>query len=397
MSPRLRPAAILDSEASTRPNARRSQALLLRTTRVLAVALVAAVAGPGPASAQADLPRLYTNEQMVEDVTRPSSLAIGDPMAVFGFVLGSLPQRVTVYPTENYYYFWFYHNGNRYAGNLRLDVLDRDEGKVHFAYFKDFNEWASEPDMTYVKLDASHGVKVEKLDALLYRVSFRERSVVFALNDMSKVTAPASAIGPDERYLGPVFDESAIRFFLIYNTRLKLFHYILDETVAVPDELVRAENTDRILIGRRTGFAFYRDHRLNRKILIGVFEGNSRSNNYYDGPFDQLPDNFIHDDSLRNAILEVEPQLKGKIDRYGISPDAANRYMIGPYLHYRTEEDLDLFHQCATSKDVAADQYYACFVIEENYGEDDKAADKPPADQSPPEPNPKAAPKGLKK
>jgi hypothetical protein len=369
-----------------------------RTIFAFAVVIIAALGAATPASAQSDLPRLYTNEQLVEDVTKKSSLAIGDPMAVLDFVLRSLPQRVTVYPTENYYYFWFYHNATRYAGNLRLDVLDRDEGKVHFAYFKDFNEWSSEPDMTYVKLDGSHGVKVEKLKPLVYRITFREMSVVFGLNDMSKVVAPASVVGADERYLGPVFDESAIRLFLIYNTKLKLFHYILDETVTVADELVRTESTDRILIGRRTGFAFYRDHRLNRKILIGVFEGNSRSNNYYDGPFDQLPDNFIHDDRLMDAILEVEPQLKGKIDRYGISPEATNRYMIGPYLHYRTEQDLDMFHQCATSQEIPAEQYYNCFVVDDNYGENDQPADQPSGQpDQPADPKQKARPNGPKK
>ncbi|MCC6888925.1 MAG: hypothetical protein IT536_10350 [Hyphomicrobiales bacterium] len=355
---------------------------IARSAVRFAAALLAALLSAMPA--QAELPRLYTNEAMVEDVTRKSTLAIDDLLAVFSFVLNSLPARVTVYPTENYYYFWFYHNGNRYAGNIRIDVLDRDKGKVHFAYFKDFTEWSGEPDMKYMLLDGSHGVTVEKLETLLYRVTFRGRSVTFALNDLSKVAPPASVMGPDEKYLGPVFDESAIRLFLLYNTRLKVFHYILDETVPVPDELLPAQSTDRILIGRRTGFAYYRDHRLDRKILIGVFEGNSRSNNYYDGPFDQLPDNFIHDESLRNAILEVEPDLKGKIDRYGIAPDAASRYMIGPYLHYRSEEDLDLFHECATSKRIPADQYYNCFVI-------DDVAEAPP-----PPPPQKARPRPAK-
>jgi hypothetical protein len=348
---------------------------------LLAIASIGLIAAP----AAAELPRLYTNEQMVEDVTRKSTLAINDPIAVFRFVLNSLPDKVTVYPTENYYYFWFYHNGNRYAGNIRVDVLDRDAGKLHFAYFKDFNEWSGEPDMKYVRLDQSHGIAIAKLEPLVYRVTFGQKSVVFTLNDMSKVAPPASAIGPDEKYLGPVFDESAIRFFLIYNSRLRAFHYILDETVTVADELFPALATDRILIGRRTGFAFYRDHRINRKILIGVFEGNSRSNNYFDGPFDQLPDNFITDDSLRDAILAVEPHLKGKIDRYGIAPDAASRHMIGPYLHYRGEEELDVFHQCATSKAIPADQYYNCFVIED--ASEAKAA--PPAR--------KARPKRAKK
>src|SRR5690606_2418947 len=98
------------------------------------------------------------------------------------------------------------------------------------------------------------------------------RTVVFELNDLSQVVPPASALGPDDRFLGPVFDESGIRFFLVFNRELKLFHYILDETVPVPDELFSSQFADRILIARRTGFAFYNEHRLNRKILIGVFE-----------------------------------------------------------------------------------------------------------------------------
>jgi hypothetical protein len=372
---------------SSRLHARRVSTPGARS-RVVASAVLLAMAAIGlcATSAAAQLPRLYTNESVVEDVTKKSTLAIDDPIAVFTFVLNSLPDRVTVYPTENYYYFWFYHNGNRYAGNVRIDVLDRDAGKVHFAYFKDFNEWSGEPDMKYIQLDGSHGVKMEKLEPLVYRVTFGPKSVVFALNDLSKVVPPSSIMGPDEKYLGPVFDESAVRFFLIYNTRLKAFHYILDETVTVTDELIPAQATDRILIGRRTGFAFYRDHRLDRKILIGVFEGNSRSNNYYDGPFDQLPDNFIQGDSLRAAILEVEPHLKGQIDRYGIAPDAASRYMIGPYLHYRSEEELDLFHECATSKLIPAAQYYNCFVIDE-----DREAEPPPP------PARKARPKRSKK
>jgi hypothetical protein len=361
-----------------------------RIVSVLTIVLAALAIGSIPAASQ--MPRLYTNEQMVDDVTRTPMLAIEDPMAVLAFVLSSLPERVTVYPTENYYYFWFYHNATRYAGNIRLDVIDRDAGKLHFAYFKDFNEWTSEPDMKYVRLDATNGVQVERLDYLKYRVTFRGRSVEFSLNNLSKVAAPASLLGPNERYLGPVFDESAIRFFLLYNSKLRVFHYILDETVPVTDELVRSEATDRILIGRRTGFAFYKDHRLDRKILIGVFDGNSRSNNYYDGPFDQLPDNFIHDESLRDAILAVEPHLKGKIDRYGISPDAANRYMIGPYLHYRTEQELDVFHECATSKAIPASEYYNCFVIEEN---SEEQAAEPPA-PSAPQPKQKSG-KSLKK
>jgi hypothetical protein len=159
-----------------------------------------------------------------------------------------------------------------------------------------------------------------------------------------------------------VFDESAIRLFLIFNKRLKLFHYVLDETVAVADQFVRASLTSRILIGRRTGFAFYQDYRLKRKILIGVFEGNARVNNYFDGPFDQLPDNFVEGEELREAILAVDPSLTGKIDRVGSAPDGSGRYLIGPYVYYRTEEELRSFHDCATRRRRTDDTYYRCFV-----------------------------------
>ena len=339
---------------------------MLRATCLAAVALAGSLAGA--AAQTAPLPRLQTNQAYVEEATATPTLAIGDLMAVFAFVLGNLPDRVKVYPTENYFYFSFMHAHVRYAGNIRLDLGDRDRGKIHFAYYEDLTEWKDEEALKHAVLDGARGVKVEKLGPLLYRVTHGGKSVEFELNDMSQVKPPPGVLGPDEAYLGPVFDESAMRFFLVFNRKLKLFHYVLDETIEVADQLVPIPATDRVLIGKRTGFAYYRDHKRERKILIGVFEGNSRVNNYFDGPFDQLPDNFIEGEILREAILAVEPQLAGKIDRLGISPGGDDRYLIGPYRHYRTDEDLLVFHTCATSKRVPAERYYDCFVFDEDRG-----------------------------
>jgi hypothetical protein len=329
-------------------------------------ALAAAQLSAGTASAgdAASPPRLFTHQSYVEDVLRHSSLQVDDPKAVFAFVLNSLPDRVKVYPTENYYYFRFVHQGAQYAGNVRLDSETRDHGKIHIAYSIDFAEWKDEDPAFHELLGQKDGVIVEKLDRLVYRVSYGSKSVVFELNDLSDVIPPATALAPDERYIGPIFDDSAVRFFLVYNSKLKLFLYILDETVPPTDRYEPAAATDHILIGKRTGFAFYRDHRLDRKILIGVFEGNSRVNNYFDGPFDQLPDNFIKGEALRSAILEVEPRLAGQIDRFGSDPDGSTRYMISPYMHYRSEDELTVFHKCAESKTIPADLYYGCFLVE---------------------------------
>jgi hypothetical protein len=335
-----------------------------------AAALAAALASSTAAAQASERPRVYTNEQYIDDLTRPLTLPLDDPKAMLAFILESIPDEVKVYPTENYYYFNFHHRGTRYAGNIRLDAKDRDEGKLHFAYFVELTEWVKDDAINYKVFDKDDGVTVEKLEPLRYRVKLGDRSVVFQLNDLSNVVPPKTALGPDDQYLGPVFDESGIRFFLVFNRKLNIFHYVLDETVPVADELFPAQFTNRVLIGRRTGFAFYDEHRLKRKILIGVYEANSSVNNAFDGPFDQLPDNFIKGDALRDAIIASDPTQAGRIDRLGGSEDGASRYLIGPYIYYRNEQELMAFHECATNKTLPRDLYWACFVVRDGDDED---------------------------
>ena len=334
-----------------------------------AMALAHALVGTSDTAAAERL-KLHTNQDYLEEAMATRVLPLDDPKAMFKLVLESLPPRVKVYPTENYFYFKFLHEGVPFAGNIRLDVLERDTGKINFAYFEDLAEWKAEDKVRHALLDASHGVRVEKLAHLLYRVAIAGVSVEFELNDLSGAKPPDGLLVEGERYIGPIHDESGMRFYLVYNGRLKIFHYLHDETAPRTDKLDPLPSTDRIVIGKRTGFAYYRDQRHGadkpeRKILIGVFEGNARVNNFFDGPFDQLPDNFIEAEQLRSAILEVEPGLKGRIDRYGISPGGADRYMIAPYRFYRTEDDLLVFHTCAESKDVPKESYGACFVFQE--------------------------------
>lgn len=339
-----------------------------RRRKVLAIIVAAVPVMLGTAMSQdTSNPELHTHEAYLEEVTRTTALPITDPVAIFGFVLECLTDRVRVYPTGNYYYFSFVHNGMPYVGNIRIDALSRDSGQVPFAYYPDLTPWANVeaepvPGGVGVILDASHGVTIERLEPLVYRVAYGPESVVFELNDLSHVKPPANALGLDERFVGPIFDESGLRFFLVYNPRLKIFHYILDETVVILDEFVPSRRTNRIVIGKRTGFAFYRDHRLDRKILIGVFEGNRQANNYFDGPSDQQPDNFIEGETLREIILEAEPGLEGQIDRLGRTPDYARSFTIDPYLDYRTEDDLSVIHHCATSKRIPSALYYNCFA-----------------------------------
>jgi hypothetical protein len=361
---------------------------------VLAAGLVGMTVATAAAN-EAARPRIFTNQQFLEDLAINNSVDVKDAVSVFRMVLESLPDRVTVYPTENYYYFKFNYAGVSYAGNIRLENERRDQGQVHFAFAPEFTEWKSEEPAVFKILAKADGVSIEKINDLSYRISLGAKSVVFDLNDLRHVKPPQDAMSRDERFIGPIFDESGVRFLLVYNQKLKAFHYLLDETITPNETFTPSPSTDRIQIGKRTGFAFYRDHRLNRKILIGVFEGNSRVNNYYDGPFDQLPDNFIEGNSLHDAILEVAPYLKGRIDRYGSSFDGETRYMISPYVHYSTEDDLLMFHNCAESKEVPAEEYHLCFVYDE--AEDENAQSTPeqtPAPQPQATPAPAASKKG---
>ena len=75
----------------------------------------AARRGTRQARAQ-DRIHLHTNEAEIGEVLRDGGVSIEDPLAVFGVVLKNLPERVQVYPTENYLYFRFTQKGTVYVG-----------------------------------------------------------------------------------------------------------------------------------------------------------------------------------------------------------------------------------------------------------------------------------------
>jgi hypothetical protein len=289
----------------------------------------------------------------------PSALVIGKPLAVFAFVLGAVPERAFVRPTENYFYIRFNHRGRTYAGNIRLAAADRDLGKVHFAYGEAASDRRPSPPIRHVVLDGARGVTVEKLAPLSYRVTLAGRSVTFVLNDLGALKPSAGLLRDDELFLGPVYDEAAVRFFLVFNARLKVFHYLLDETAGAADEWRPAG--EAVQVGARTGFALYLDGA--RKVLIGVRARDSRLNTMYDGPFDQLPENFIEGDALRDAIVAADPAVRGKIDRLGHFTDGSGRYLIHPYMLYRDAADLAVFRRCMMSKSVPAAQKPRCLAV----------------------------------
>lgn len=304
---------------------------------------------------------IKTNEAYVNDVLAPPAFDIEAIDEVFDHIFSTLGDEVTVYPTENYYYFKFMHEGVAYAGNFRLDIADRDQGIIHFAYFSENNPFTEQALSEHRAYNAEFGVTVEKKDELAYAVTRNGRTVMFQLNDLRGVAPAESQIGEGEVYLGPVFDESGVQMFLLWNPDLKMFLYILDETVASEQHFLSSASS-QIKIGYRSSFAYYADRYLDRWILVGVRAAETMLNTYFDGPFDQLPDNFLQGNALGEALVALSPEVEGQIDRLGNSSDLMGRMLVDPYILYEEEEDLTLFDQCAAAA-VDTETYYPCFAI----------------------------------
>ncbi len=325
-----------------------------------------AIAPSGEAGENTMSSGVYLNQTYLESALDERRFDIANVMATFEHVFNALPDQVRVYPTENYFYFQFGYRGLIYAGNMRLDVKDRDRGVLHFAYFNQFEDWNAELNTEYRPLDASDGVMVRKVDDLIYDVGFGGKTVRFALNDLANVQAPVDALADGETFLGPVFDESGIQFYLVFNRTEKYFSFILNEDAPPADRfLPYDEARPAVLLGMRTGFALVQDPYRDRKILVGVYQGNVQNNNYFDGPFDQLPDNFLAGTELRDAILTLYPSLEGEIDRLGNFADQRGRVLVNPYINYSYLTELDRFLECGENSDTGA-ALYSCLQPEQD-------------------------------
>ena len=117
-----------------------------------------------------------------------------------------------------------------------------------------------------------------------------------------------------------------------------------------------------MVVGYRTDFVLHLDPALDRFLLVGVNNENTEKNNYFDGPFDQLPDNFIVGEALREALIDWEPEYKGAIDRLGGFDNGESRVVIAPYIQYSTLEDLAPIFKCLDNVSEAEPQNaYFCF------------------------------------
>jgi hypothetical protein len=301
----------------------------------------------GPPGSRADV-QVALNSDYIDQTNR-ARVALDDYRAVLKMVLSQSGPTLKIYPSEGYYYFSFYSGGDLVRGNLRFDKFLRDDGLVSFAYFRQFagNKRRTVDRNKHWTLGPADGFFLTQKAPFLYDLRFEDLSASVEIYDAHRELSGSKPLGEGEVYVGPVFDESGVRFHLIFDTQVNVFLFVLNDGLGSSETYRTHSDNDHIQIGNRTRFAYYKDTRNQRRVLMGVNRSNVKQNTYYDGPFDQLPDSFVDPEYLMDLILLYKPSLKGRIGPSGIYLTNENmRTGIYPYMEYGNDDQLLNVREC---------------------------------------------------
>ena len=299
---------------------------------------------------------LSTNQRLNEGL-RTAEVDIRDVDAMFWLVFSKLPDEVTVYPSENYYYWILHFNERQIWGNIRLAAGHRERGELSFAYFE-FDEFGYMPDRGASRakvFTAEDDVVVTKINHFTYTVSYQNKTITFNLFQLPQEPPRQFDLGPNEVFVERTFDESGYQFFLIFNEAKNYLFWVLNEEDGVPDTLDPIGENGNALRGRRSGFVFWVDtYHDNRKVLVSIRQQSVERNDYFDGPFDQLADNYVDEVNISYYMIKASPALEGKIDKYGYFTDEGStmRVALSTYFtHYYESQALQYLTYALQSGD----------------------------------------------
>lgn len=294
------------------------------------------------------------NEDFIRSLHSPFSIT--DSLSVFARIFAELPEKVFVYPTENYYYFSFVANGHAYSGNIRLAPDAWTTRRIYFAY----GDKVDPANTRYITLGPEHGVLVQPVAHLRYWVFFAGKRVEFELNGLPETMPTSYRLLPWEILIGRSMDESGIAFLLMYSLAYGHFFWVLDEEVG-PDWPMRALGPN-VRQHLSSGFIFFDDVALDRHILIGVDRSEVVRNSYHDGPFDQLPDNVLARTPFAELAQRSFPALRGLINRRGEYHGRPVRIALLNYRIYSHPHELVVWaSNCAAQAERRA-ELYACLT-----------------------------------
>lgn len=351
--------------------------LSLASVAVVSVALTLYINNLSPPqnvsinSHDSNLDGFLANEKFIDGLK--NQLDLDDADEVFRYVFSKLDDEIFIYPTENYYYFRFPTNGKVIWGTLHLPAHSLDDGLLGFGYIEKGNDVNALPIVGgSADYSSANGVEIKKINDFNYSVTFENKTVLFKLNELGLEPPRKAKLMSDEIFVEPTFDESGLGFYLIFNNTTKHLYWVLNEE-DYDNESFTSYSED-LVIGDRTGFAFYLDEENNRKILVGVYGLNVMRNNWYDGPFDQLLDNYVHTGQIdiKKYLEANDPSLAGRIDKYGSFHEDGMRVAVASYTDYFFTDDLiSLIDSCEGSDTQS--EFYTC-ITRENH---DRLLDPP--------------------
>lgn len=315
-----------------------------------------------------------TNEQYIDGL-KQGKLDFNDPKEVFYALLQSLGDKAVVYPSEHYYYYSMNYKGRPISGCILFSQKHLDSNIVHFSFIEKYPHDNFNSRNTIGgsgKYDKSDGVSITSIGDTIYNVKYKDLSVDFHFYLPGLQPPTKQKITEDETFLCNAMDESGLKHALVYNEAVNSLYWVLNEDEMVLDTFVTY--VESILIGKRTQFAYYNDTINNRKLLIGVEMDNVMNNNWFDGPFDQLPDTYIKLGKL---------DLKKYVDRvYGFPEDKIGKYLsylnkhgrvaICPYMVYDDKKDLYTVLQAAKSIARNKNEFYRYLTIQHYKVPDEK-------------------------
>lgn len=256
-------------------------------------------------------------------------IVFDDPRAVLRHVLSSAPRRAVVWPSERYYYYRFTDGLRQVSGNLRF--VDAEAGILHIGYFN-----AHDPsDQRAASFSASDGVSVRwDASTKTARVECEGIARDFRLDAFADST-PVFPLLFGERLVSRVIDESGFWFVLLFHEPTAQFYFVLEPCQPLPESLSRAGSTLPIEVGQESRYVFLLDEATGRRVLCGVHASNIRQNNYFDGPFDQVPPRLPLREMLERAYPYV--RYRGGIDEHGnFVRLEGQRVAISPYQAYES-------------------------------------------------------------
>lgn len=288
-----------------------------------------------------------------------NNINYSDPKEFFKYIFSRLPHYAIVYPTETYYYYTaVMGDGVVISGNIRL--LDAQSEILHIGYFDKNDPHNPKSELWTGDFGTRDGVSFKQINPYSYDIGYNGKTVRFVLTNFASKKPESITLLPEEEFVTQILDESGIHFVLLFNNKTNSFYDIVNSEKGANENL--RDLGSQYYLGERTGYLYYDDEEYSRLFLVGVSSESILKNNYYDGPFDQVPPRLPIKDKLEKAYPYVK--YRGGIDEHGnFKEQAGSRVAISPYLDYENSNDSkEYLTRCNTEFDKSI--FWSCLTYE---------------------------------